>query len=200
MASKHTIEELRQRQALPLEAKIELTYARVRDWVDAYGIQGVYIAFSGGKDSTVLMDLIRNRYGYPDMKAMFVDVPTQYPELKQFANTFDNVDIVKPKISFMQVCEKYGFPLISKEVSEVVHGARQYVRDLREHGELPTGLIGNGGGYRGYHQYKRIQGIGEYAKRADGKQTGRTESSSGSASRMVNGEQGDTDSSKGDYP
>ena len=147
--SKHTIEELRQRQSLPLEAKIELTYARVRDWVDAYGIQGVYISFSGGKDSTVLMDLIRNRYGYPDMKAMFVDVPTQYPELKQFANTFDNVDIVKPKISFMQVCEKYGFPLISKEVSEVVHGARQYVRELRERGELPTGLIGNGGGEKG---------------------------------------------------
>ena len=132
MANKHTIEELRQRQALPLEAKIQLTYARVKDWIDAYGEQGVHVSFSGGKDSTVLLDLVRNRFGYSDVKAVFVDVPTQLPELRQFVKTFDNVDIVKPKINFMQVCEKYGFPLISKEVSETVAGARTYLRETEK--------------------------------------------------------------------
>ena len=65
---------------------------------------------------------------------MFVDIPTQYPELKKFVLTYDNVDIVKPKIGFYQVCEQYGFPLISKEVSECVEGARKYVRKLNEGG------------------------------------------------------------------
>ena len=63
---------------------------------------------------------------------MFVDVPTQYVELKDFVKTYENVDIVKPKISFMEVCEKYGFPLISKEVSECVQGARKYLTSIME--------------------------------------------------------------------
>lgn len=112
----HTIDELREKQALPLEVKIRLAEARVRAWVNEYGEDGCYISFSGGKDSTVLMDIVRNRMGY-NVPAMFVNVPTQFPELKQFAMTWDNVDIVNPKISFMQVCEKYGFPLIGKEVA-----------------------------------------------------------------------------------
>ena len=96
----------------------------------------MYVSFSGGKDSTVLLDIVRQ--DYPNVKAMFVDVPTQYPELKQFVQTFENVDIVKPKISFMEVCKKYGFPLISKEVSESVEGARKYLtKILNEHND-PT--------------------------------------------------------------
>lgn len=115
--SERTLADLQQKQALPLEVKILLTRERVRQWINEYGEDGVYVSFSGGKDSTVLLDLIRNRFGYKNVLAVFVDVPTQYPELKTFVKTFDNVLILKPKISFVQVCEKYGFPLISKEVS-----------------------------------------------------------------------------------
>lgn len=129
--SKHTIEELKERQALPLDLKIKLTMTRIRAWVNEYGESGVYISFSGGKDSTVLFDIVRNKLGYKDIPAVFVDVPTQYPELKEFVQTFENVEIIKPKISFVQVCEKYGFPLISKEVSESVQGAKKYLTELR---------------------------------------------------------------------
>ena len=111
---KHTITDLHQMQSLPLSAKIQMTQRRIEEWVDRFGEDGVYVSFSGGKDSTVLLDIARKLY--PDLKAMFVDVPTQYVELREFVKSFDNVDIVKPKISFMEVCEKYGFPLISKEV------------------------------------------------------------------------------------
>ena len=121
---KHTLEELKTRQAYPLDLKIALTKQRVRDWINEYGTDGVYISFSGGKDSTVLMDIIRNDMGY-NLPAVFVDVPTQYPELKQFALQWDNVEVLKPKISLMEVCEKYGFPLISKEVAGKVNEARK---------------------------------------------------------------------------
>ena len=130
--AQHTVEELRTRQAYPLELKISLTESRIRGWVNEYGEDGVYVSFSGGKDSTVLLDIIRNRMGYKDIPAVFVDVPTQFPELKEFAKTWDNVEILKPKISFMQVCEKYGFPLISKEVSDCVTGAKRYLTPLKE--------------------------------------------------------------------
>ncbi len=125
----HTIEELREFQSYPLQLKIDLTISRIRAWIKEYGEQGCYISFSGGKDSTVLMDIVRNRMGY-NVPAMFVNVPTQFPELKQFAMTWDNVEIVNPKISFMEVCEKYGFPLISKETADCVKGARKYLHNL----------------------------------------------------------------------
>lgn len=97
----------------------------------------MYVSFSGGKDSTVLLDLVRNEFGYKNVPAMFVDVPTQYPELRQFVKTFDNVDIVQPKINFFQVCEKYGFPLFSKEVSQTIEEVRSYIQ---KHDGNPEGF------------------------------------------------------------
>ena len=130
MENKHTMSDLYQMQSLPLSAKISMTARRINEWVNEFGEDGVYLSFSGGKDSTVLGHIIREVCGYKNIPFVFVDVPTQYPELKQFAQTFDNLVILKPKISFAQVCEKYGFPMISKEVSNCVSGARKYVKYL----------------------------------------------------------------------
>ena len=131
MANKHTLEELKQYQSLSLDSKIYMTVARIKGWIREYGEDGVYISFSGGKDSTVLMDIIRNELGY-NIPAVFVDVPTQFPELKEFALTWNNVEVLKPKISFMDVCKKYGFPLISKEVSGSVYDAKKYLTRVIE--------------------------------------------------------------------
>ena len=128
--AKHTMQELYQWQALPLNIKVRMTAERIRNWVNEFGEDGVYLSFSGGKDSTVLGHIIREVCGYKNIPFVFVDVPTQYPELKQFAQTFDNLVILKPKISFAQVCEQYGFPMISKVVSNCVSGARKYVKYL----------------------------------------------------------------------
>lgn len=114
----HTKEELIVRQKLPLDIKIKMSKARIREWIDYYGEEGVYVSFSGGKDSTVLLNLVRE--DYPNVKAMFVDTGLEYPEIKDFVKTFDNVDIVRPKMSFKQVIDKYGYPFISKEVSHKV--------------------------------------------------------------------------------
>lgn len=59
MGNKHVISDLYQMQSLPLNAKISMTQRRIREWVDEYGEDGVYISFSGGKDSTVLLDIAR---------------------------------------------------------------------------------------------------------------------------------------------
>lgn len=132
MENKHTMSDLYQMQSLPLSAKVRMTARRIDDWVSEFGEDGVYLSFSGGKDSTVLVDIVRNVCGYKDIPLVFVDVPTQYPELKQFAMTFDNLEILKPKISFAEVCSKYGFPLFSKEISSTVYEARKYFEKLDE--------------------------------------------------------------------
>lgn len=115
----HTIQELQMRQRLPLDAKVAMSKSRIREWINEYGEDGVYISFSGGKDSTVLLNIVRE--DYPGVKAVFVDTGLEYPEIREFVKTFDNVDIVKPKMNFRQVIDKYGYPFISKEVSKRVY-------------------------------------------------------------------------------
>ena len=117
-----TIDELRVLQALPLELKVAKTKLRIREWVNQFGVDGVYIAFSGGKDSTVLLHIVREMY--PDVEAVFVNTGLEYPEIQRFVKTFDNVTILRPKMRFDEVIKKYGYPIISKEVGECVMQAR----------------------------------------------------------------------------
>lgn len=123
-----TIQDLYQMQGLPLNLKIRMTKDRIRQWINEYGEDGVYVSFSGGKDSTVLLDLVRQ--DYPNVPAVFVDTGLEYPEIRQFIKIFDNVEWLKPKMTFKQVIKKYGYPFISKEVSECVYGARKYLTQV----------------------------------------------------------------------
>jgi 3'-phosphoadenosine 5'-phosphosulfate sulfotransferase (PAPS reductase)/FAD synthetase len=106
--------QLRQMQHLPLEVKIEKTKQRIIEWYEKWDGQ-IYISFSGGKDSTVLLNIVRSIY--PDVPAVFIDTGLEYPELREFVKTIDNVIWLKPKMNFKDVIEKYGYPVISKEQS-----------------------------------------------------------------------------------
>jgi 3'-phosphoadenosine 5'-phosphosulfate sulfotransferase (PAPS reductase)/FAD synthetase len=57
---------------------------------------GVYISFSGGKDSTVLLDLVRRCH--PDVPAVFIDTGLEYPEIRSFALSKDNVVRLEPQL------------------------------------------------------------------------------------------------------
>ena len=119
--AKHTMSDLYQMQSMPLSIKVRMTEERIRGWIEEYGEDGVYISFSGGKDSTVLLDMVRRLY--PDVLAVFVDTGLEYPEIRNFVKTFDNVECLKPKKTFRQVIEQYGYPFVSKEVSGKVYEA-----------------------------------------------------------------------------
>lgn len=134
--SKHTIEELKYKQRLPLEIKVEMTKQRVREWVKEFGAEGVYVAFSGGKDSTVLLHIVREMY--PSIPAVFVDTGLEYPEIRAFVKTVENVEWLKPEMNFKQVVDAYGYPFISKEISDVVGGGQASLQILREQGADTT--------------------------------------------------------------
>ena len=78
----NTIEELRQLQAVPLKIKIAMTRTRLREWIRYYGVDGVYLSWSGGKDSTVLRHIMRQYW--PDVESVFVNTGLEYPEIQQF--------------------------------------------------------------------------------------------------------------------
>lgn len=117
-----TIETLRIRQALPLEAKIAMTEKRILDWVREYGIDNVYISWSGGKDSTVLLNIARNLF--PNIQAVYIDTGLEYPEIKKFVHKDNHVITLRPAMNFKEVITKYGYPIISKEVSNTVYEVR----------------------------------------------------------------------------
>lgn len=113
--------ELQQMQAMPLDAKVAMTMTRAREWYD-YWNGNVYISYSGGKDSTVLKHIVNGMYS--DVPAVFADTGLEYPEIRQFAISQDDVIAVKPKMTFRQVIERHGYPIISKEVAKCVQYAR----------------------------------------------------------------------------
>ena len=100
-----------------------MTRRRISEWVDEFGEDGVYISFSGGKDSTVLLDIVRK--DYPSIEAVFVNTGLEYPSVRQFALSKENVTELRPGMNFRDVIIKYGYPVISKQVSHSVGVARR---------------------------------------------------------------------------
>ena len=123
-------------QSLPLDIKIAKTKQRIREWYDYWGGE-VYVSFSGGKDSTVLLDLVRQEF--PDVVAVYVDTGLEYPELRDFVKTVDNVVWVKPDMNFREVIEKWGYPIISKEQSQYIYD----VKNTKSEKQRNTRLNGN---------------------------------------------------------
>ena len=124
MEFKYTTAQLREFQALPLERKVGITCARLTEFYTHFDGK-VFVSFSGGKDSTVLLHIARALF--PDIRALFLDTGLEYPEIKEFVKSFDNVDIRRPEMSFKKVIETVGYPVISKEMSQYISEYRNYI-------------------------------------------------------------------------
>jgi 3'-phosphoadenosine 5'-phosphosulfate sulfotransferase (PAPS reductase)/FAD synthetase len=138
-------------QSLPLEAKITMTKQRIQQWYDHW-LGEVYVAFSGGKDSTVLKHIVDSMY--KDVPALFVNTGLEYPEIQQFVRDIKNgkypcfnsdVEIVRPEMRFDEVVKKYGYPIASKELSQKIYygkrgsdWAMKYIDGTAEHNGKPS--------------------------------------------------------------
>ncbi len=103
---------LDERLLYPLKAKVHLAKERIREWYEYHDGQ-VYVAFSGGKDSTVLLHIVRELY--PDVPGVFFDTGLEYPEIKKFVKSIPNVVIRRPKMRFREVIEEHGYAVVSKQ-------------------------------------------------------------------------------------
>ncbi|MCK9593780.1 MAG: phosphoadenosine phosphosulfate reductase family protein [Methanoregula sp.] len=128
--------ELAQMQGLPLHLKIIKTVARLSEFYDTYNGM-VYCAFSGGMDSTILADIIK-RSGL-NIPLVFCNTGNEYPDLVKFALSKNPV-VIRPEHSFKWVCEHYGFPVVSKEVSKNISRYRNTKSDLQKQLRLNGGI------------------------------------------------------------
>lgn len=120
--AKYEQEELRRLQALPLDEKIAIAQEAIRKFVEHFGVDGIYISFSGGKDSTVLIHLCRQLY--PNLVGLYSDTGLEFPEIRDFVKTFDNITIVTPKMHHREMLKKCGYPVVSKEQAEWIYRIR----------------------------------------------------------------------------
>lgn len=120
--AERTLESFNRFKALPYEAKLIWTRVKIKQFYHATGGK-ICVAFSGGKDSTVLLHMVREIY--PDTPGVFFDTGLEYPEIREHVKKFENIHWVRPKKTFKKVIAEYGFPVVSKEVSKHIEGARR---------------------------------------------------------------------------
>lgn len=104
-------------------------------WYATWG-GNVYLSYSGGLDSTVLLHMIRKYIGKA-VPAVFSNTGLEFPEIVRFARKASGefveiypMDKKGHRISYREVILKHGYPLVSKDTA-----AR--VRKLR-HGNIKT--------------------------------------------------------------
>ena len=115
-------EELRRLQSLSLDDKVTLTKLRITEWYEHYD-GAVYISFSGGKDSSVLLEIARQVY--PDMPAVYCDTGLEFPEVKAHVKSLPNVTIIRPTKTFKEVIDEYGWVYPSKDVAFTLRYAKK---------------------------------------------------------------------------
>ena len=118
----YTNEQLQELQNMPLDDKIQMSKLRISEFVEHYD-GNVVVSFSGGKDSTVLLHLARTLY--PEIKGVYCDTGLEFPEVKEFVKIQENIEIIRPSMSFNEVVKKYGWVFPSKETAEKIYYAKR---------------------------------------------------------------------------
>lgn len=130
--------QLAQRQGLSLDIKIRLTKRRIKEFYESFNGK-VYISYSGGKDSEVMLHLVKSCYS--DVKIVFVDTGT---ELDTRGHAIKKADVVlKPKVPMLKIWEKYGIPFPSKQQADFIYKAKHTKSDYLRN-RLMTGIMKDG--------------------------------------------------------
>lgn len=133
---RQTLNSLRE---MNLTCKVIQTKYLIRQAVYMFGLDKVYISYSGGKDSTVLSHIAKTLY--PNILHIFANTTNEYPETIQHIKwereeNGTNILTVIPTDkhgevwTFKKVVEKYGYPMYSKRVSNAI---RTYQHALSDH-------------------------------------------------------------------
>lgn len=138
---RYTYDELQQLQAMDLGAKVAWAHERIETALAH--LSNPSLAFSAGKDSTVLLHLVRQHK--PDMHVIYGNTGIEFPECIKFARRLRdewqlNYHEARPDVTFWWVVENYGWPLMGKTfgVGGVAHKSsrERFFAELEERGEL----------------------------------------------------------------
>ena len=120
---------LNKRMKYSLDYKIILAKTRINAAIMAYGVNNCYVSFSGGKDSAVLSHLILSM-GYK-FEHVFSNTRLEYPDCVRFAHEWcrkkgAKLTMVLPDIMPYEVWKRYGYPMFSKEIANILERVRTH--------------------------------------------------------------------------
>lgn len=116
---------LRERQAWTLPQKIDHSLGVIEafaSWFEG----NVYVSFSGGKDSVVMLSLVEMIL--PQVQCVFVMTGCESPSVCRFVREqqqHHNIEIIRPEKTLRQVFAEYGFPLVSKRTAHDIECVRR---------------------------------------------------------------------------
>lgn len=99
-----------------LQPKIKQAQKIISDALDSS--KNPVVAFSGGKDSIIVLDLVRKIDKH--IMGVFCNTGNEYPETIEFVKTVDNIVWLDPVKSFWQCVKEYGLPEVKSQAKR--HG------------------------------------------------------------------------------
>ena len=113
---------------LPLDEKIELSNQVISKFCDENPVEQIYISSSFGKDSVVLIELVRRLY--PDIPCVYVDTGIEPPSCVELSEIYDNVITLYPKKDIVQVTNEYGYMIpLGKDKASAIEQVRRNLHD-----------------------------------------------------------------------
>jgi len=93
-------------------------------------VENPVIGFSGGKDSTVVMDLVRRVDD--DVRGVFCDTGVEWPHTKDYVRSVDNITTIRNETeeTFWSIVKKYGWPQIKGKGSIRVNRCCNILKDI----------------------------------------------------------------------
>ena len=120
-----TLQTLQERQAWTLPQKIDHALGVIEafaSWFDGK----VYVSYSGGKDSVVMLSLVEMIL--PNVPCVFIMTGCESPSVCRFVRQqkeHHNIEFIRPQKTLKQVFAEYGFPLVSKQTAYDIEGVRR---------------------------------------------------------------------------
>lgn len=125
-------------QFMPINDKIKWSNKKIEEflvWCEQNNYSEVLISFSGGKDSTVLLDLVVNVHKKINSKlflvpayAIEITFPTTIKFIRETVSFYQekcsylkNPLFVKPKKAWNEILKEKGYPIFSKQISVVLN-------------------------------------------------------------------------------
>ena len=71
----------------------------------------------------MLLHLVRSLY--PEVPAAFVDTGLEFPAIRSFVRSVENVIWLRPEKRFQEIVQEYGYPVVSKDIARSVYYARK---------------------------------------------------------------------------
>lgn len=162
MAQTYTIEDLRKMQARPPERKVLITYTRLLELCMKVNYK-IAVSFSGGKDSTVLLDMVarfwasdKESHGNAPLVVVFANTSNEFAGMENFVKFYCkyiedkhgitiDLHIVRGEKTFYEVVKDIGYPIGSKRISKQIRKIRRWLEssgvswnDIKDH--LDNGL------------------------------------------------------------